>query len=111
MNAVFDARRGMLTFAALVPGVEATSTMVTKLDAIVRSHTARNQPAHKRLNSRQAQVSSAVQRGDWSLIVAIRGANHAYAVRRALNLINELFLSLHDAYPEYLIERFGLSAE
>ena len=101
----------MLTFAALVPGVEATSAMVTGLDAIVRSRTMRNQPAHKRLDGRRARVSCTVRRGDWSLIVAIRGANHAYAVRRALNLINELFLSLHDAYPEYLIERFGLSAE
>ncbi len=58
-----------------------------------------------------ASVSCAVRRGDWSLVVRIRGENHEYAVRKVLNLINELFISLHDEYPDYLIERFGLSTE
>ena len=45
------------------------------------------------------------------LVVTVRGRNHAYAVRHVLNLVNELFLYLHESYPEYLIERFGLSPE
>lgn len=85
--------------------------MVAVLDALVRSRTERGQPAHQRIDGRKARVSRTVRRGDWSLVVTIRGANHHYAVQRALNLINELFLALHETYPEYLIERFGLSAE
>jgi len=111
MRAVFDTRRSVLTFASLFPGVEARSPMVVGLDDLVRSRTGRHQPAHKRMDGRRARVSSMVRRGDWSLVVTMRGANHEYAVRRALNLINELFLSLHESWPEYLIERFGLSAE
>jgi hypothetical protein len=111
MHAVFDSKRGVLTFAALFPGVQASSDMVTGFRALVAARTARGQPAHKRLDARRARVSCAIRHGDWSLFVRIRGANHEYAVRKALNLINELFLSLHDAYPDYLIERFGLSTE
>lgn len=85
--------------------------MAAALDAVVRSRSARGQPPHKRLDGRRARASSAVRRGDWSLVVAIRGANHEYAVQGALNLINDLFLALHDGWPEYLIERFGLSTE
>ena len=111
MRAVFDDRAGTLTFPAIVPGVDRSSPIVAGLDALVAARTARALPVHKRLDARRARVSARVQRGDWFLVVAIRGANHAYAVQRALNLINELFLFLHESHPEYLIERFGLSAE
>lgn len=54
---------------------------------------------------------SRVRKGDLSLSVEIRGSNHAYAVKQALNLVNELFLALQERRPEYLIERFGFSTE
>lgn len=111
MHAVFDPRRHVLTFPALFPGVEAGSVLARGLDALVHSRTDPRQPAHKRIDGRKARVSRAIRRGDWSLVVAVRGANHAYAVQRALNLINELFLSLRETWPDYLIERFGLSGE
>jgi hypothetical protein len=41
----------------------------------------------------------------------VRGSNHAYAVKTALNLINEMFVTLQEHHPDYLIEHFGLSAE
>jgi hypothetical protein len=111
MHAVFDARRGALTFPALFPGVGASSAMAAGLTAVVASRSTRALPAHKRIDARRARVSCAVRNGAWSLAVQIRGANHQYAVRHALNLINELFLSLRQTYPDYLIERFGMSTE
>ena len=111
IHAIFDARRGRLTFTSLFPGVEAGSPMVSGLDALVRSRADRRLPAHKRIDGRKARVSRTIRHGEWSLVVTIRGVNHEYAVQGALNLINELFLSLHEAWPEYLIQRFGLSAE
>jgi hypothetical protein len=111
MRAVCDARSGVLTFPALLPGINRSSPIGAGLNAIVGSRTSRTLPAHKRLDGRRARVSSTMRRGDWSIVMTIRGANHEYAVRHALNLINELFLFLHESYPEYLIERFGLSPE
>lgn len=32
-------------------------------------------------------------------------------VSKALNVITEYFLALHEGYPEYLVERFGISTE
>jgi hypothetical protein len=32
-------------------------------------------------------------------------------VKTALNLINDMFVALHEYHPEYLIEQFGMSPE
>jgi hypothetical protein len=111
MRAVFDTRRGVLAFPALFPGAGGEPTMALELKALVAGRTRRDQPAHKRIDARRARLASAVRQGDWSLAVEIRGANHEYAVRHALNLVNELFLVLHASYPDYLVEHFGMSTE
>ena len=85
--------------------------MAVDLGALVAARVSRTLPAHKRLDARRARGSCAIRRGDWSLAVHIRGANHEYAVRKAVNLINELFVLLQETYPDYLVERFGLSTE
>ncbi len=43
--------------------------------------------------------------------VDIRGRNQEYAVRKALNLVNEMFVALHEGHPEYLVQHFGISQE
>ena len=65
----------------------------------------------KRLDARRAKAACLVRRGDFSLTMSIRGQYYEYAVQKALNLVNELFLLLHETYPDYMIEHFGLSAE
>lgn len=109
MTAVFDAPRRTLRFPALLPGIDKAAA--AELRSIVASRTARDQPAHKRLDSRRARITGTVRNGDFRLDVDIRGHNHDYAVTRALNLINELFVALHERHPEYLGERFGISTE
>ena len=109
VRAVFDARGRSLRFPALLPGVD--MAVAAQLRSMVASRTRREQPAHKRLDARRARITSTVRNGDFSLIVEIRGANHEYAVTKALNVINELFLALHEGHPEYLAERFGISTE
>jgi hypothetical protein len=111
MHAVFDTHRNVLVFPALFPAIDAASDMSSRLRAQVSSRTARNQPAHKRIDGRRARVTCDARRNNCSLTIHVRGTNHAYAVRHALNLINELFLLLQESYPEYLIERFGFSTE
>jgi hypothetical protein len=111
MHAVFDARRGAITFRALFPQVVPGSAMARELASIVATRSRRDQPAHKRLDARRVRLVTTIRKGDWSLALEVRGANHEYAVRHALNLINELFLALHASYPEYLVEHFGMSTE
>jgi hypothetical protein len=111
MLAVFHPSRSVVAFPALFPGVAADSALKSGLAALVSSRASRSQPAHKRVDARRARLSCSVRRGDWSLAVHIRGNNHEYAVRKAVNLINELCLLLRETYPDYLISRFDLSTE
>ena len=109
MSAVFNARTRTLTFPALCPAVDAG--IAADLKAAIAARGGRDQPAHKRIDARRARVAGALRRRDFELTVTIRGENHVYAVKHALNVINELFLALHEQRPEYLIEQFGISAE
>ena len=109
MRAMFEPRSGALRFPSLFPGIDRGSA--AELRSIVTSRANRDQPAHKRLDARRARITGTVRGGDLSLTVVIRGRNHAYAVSKALNLINECFLALHEGHPEYLVERFGISTE
>jgi hypothetical protein len=109
MAATFDSRRRVLTFPSLFPGVDTATA--AQLKAMVASRSDRDQPAHKRLDARRARLAGTVRKGDFSLAIEIRGRNHDYAVTKALNVINELFVALHEGHPEYLVERFGISAE
>ena len=109
MRAMFEARSGTLRFPSLFPGIDRAAA--AELRSIVTSRANRDQPAHKRLDSRRARITGTVRNGDFSLNVEIRGGNHAYAVTKVLNLINECFLALHEGHPEYLVEWFGISTE
>jgi hypothetical protein len=111
MRAVFDGRARVLSFPALFPGIGALSPLRAALDDVVQRRTARETPAHKRIDRRRMEVAATVRRGNWWLVVHVHGQDAQYAVQRTLNLINDLFLTLHEHYPDYLIERFGLSTE
>lgn len=109
MAATFDSRRRVLSFPSLFPGVDTATA--AQLKSMVASRSDRDQPDHKRLDARRARLIGTVRKGDFSLAIEIRGRNHAYAVAKALNVINELFVMLHERHPEYLVHAFGISAE
>ena len=107
-RAVAD-RRSILTFPALLPN--ATKDIVAEMKSMTSARSTRAVPDHKRIDARRAKVSASARKGDVSLIVEIRGANQRYAVSKVLNLINEMFVALHERHPDYLIEHFGISQE
>ena len=109
MTTVFDPRSRTLRFPSLLPAIDRQAA--AELKSIVMSRTDRRQPAHKRLDARRARISSSLQRGTFTLRMQIRGTNHDYGVRQALNLINELFVALHERHPEYLVAQFNISTE
>ena len=109
LEAVFDSRAKTLAFPALLPRLSKAGA--TDIAAVVRSITQRDAPAHKRIDGRRASISGAIRKGAFGVSVSIRGTNHDYAVKAALNLINEIFVTLQERHPEYLIEHFGMSPE
>jgi hypothetical protein len=111
VRAVFDPARQRLAFPALFPGVTAESALAAALDGVVGGRRSREQPAHKRIDQRRLRLSATRRGGNWSLAVDIRGANHVLGVRTALAVVNELYVTLLEYHPDYLIDRFGLSPE
>ena len=108
MQASFD-RRGVLTFPILLP--QAPAAIAADMRSLVAERSTRAVPDHKRIDARRARLACAVSKGDLSLSVEIRGRNQQYAVSKTLNLINEMFVALHEAHPDYLVEHFGISQE
>jgi hypothetical protein len=111
VRAVFDPLRGELAFPALFPDVAAGSALAAALDGVVAGRERRDQPAHKRVDRRRLRLRGTSRRGVWSLALEIRGANHGLGVRTALAVVNELYVTLLEFHPDYLIARFGLSPE
>jgi hypothetical protein len=109
VTAVFDARRRKLLFPILLPSIEGAAA--DDVETLIASRSSRQVPEHKRLDARRARVITITRKGDLTLALEIRGNNHEYAVKRALNLINDVFLVLHESHPEYLVTQFGISAE
>jgi hypothetical protein len=109
MTATFAAATKRLSFPSLLPQLDRIAT--AEMKAVIASRTARHQPGHKRVDARRARISGTVLKADFSLMVEIRGQNEEYAVSKALNAINEMFVTLHERHPEYLVERFGISTE
>lgn len=109
VRAEFHERTRTLRFPGLLPAI--SKEIAAQMTAIIAARGIRGVPAHKRLDARRARFSSASRKGAFSLRVEVRGRNHDYAVKTALNLINEMFVTLQERHPEYLIEHFGMSAE
>jgi hypothetical protein len=109
MAAVFDPAAKRLTFPSVLPQIDRQAA--ARVKAVVDQRSTKHQPEHKRVDARRGRISGAVRKGDFSISVEIRGSNHEYIVSRALNVINELFVTLHEHHPDYLVERFGISAE
>jgi hypothetical protein len=108
MRAVFD-RRGILAFPAVLP--HAPKAIVSEMKSLVAARSTRIVPEHKRIDARRAKLMAGARNGAFALSVEIRGKNQQYAVSKTLNLVNDMFVALHESYPDYLIAHFGISQE
>lgn len=119
----YDPARRLFAFNDLFPDVGPRSRIAVALRRLVAERSTRRVPAHKRLDTTRVQAACAVRRGRFALTMRVvsragkagraggPGRDEEYAVRHLLNLVNEMFLALHETYPDYLIAHFGLSAE
>jgi hypothetical protein len=107
----YDPARRVLAFPTLFPRVSARSPMAAALRAVVGARSTRRVAAHKRLDGRKVRTTCGVQRGSFALRMRVHDGEEAYAVSHLLNLVNELFLTLQERFPDYLVAEFGLSAE
>jgi hypothetical protein len=106
-----DRRAAALVFPELLPNVPAGSGLERELKAFLRSFRAPDRPSHRRIDPKRLSVRCANRRGSVSLAFTIRD-DHEYAVSKALQLVNEVFLGfLNLHHPDYMAENFRLPLE
>lgn len=108
----FDRKSATLEFRKLLPNVAAGSDLEVRLKAFVRGFHAPDRPAHRRLDPARLAVHYFNRRGTATLAFAVRDQDPGYAVQKALQVVNEIFLGfLNLHYPEYMAANFRLPQE
>jgi len=108
----FDSKPQTLTFKKLLPDVEPGSDLDAGLKAFLKDCSSAERPEHRRIDRERVSVRFSNRRGAVSLTFRVTGFDYEYAVNRAINLVNELFVGfLNLRYPEYMIKAFRLPDE
>lgn len=113
MDLTVDTRRARATLHPVLPPVAPRSRFDRSLRAWLRSRQAAALPAHRRLDPGELQVSLRNAGGDMRLSLVSRAGDSALAVRRLLQLVNELYLGFLAA-PEcydWIVEAFDLDPD
>jgi hypothetical protein len=108
----FDRKSAALIFPDLLPNVPARSDLELGLKKFVRAFSTADRPLHRRIDPAKLEVRCSNRRGAVTLRFMIAGGDSEYAVSKALQIVNEVFLgylSLH--HPEYMADSFELPLE
>lgn len=114
MVLVFSPTRRGLVFECLFPAADRVAGLTAAIRDAVRSSSSPARPRHRRIDARRAKMTCRFHDGDGSLRLSFagpEGGQAAAALRSALTFVNELFLILHECFPEYLIAQHGASPE
>ncbi len=105
----FDARRGLLSFKRLLPQVPAGSDIDTGLRAFLAGFQSPERSEHRRIDPARVAVQYSNRRGAVSLAFRVAGNHYEYGVRKAMQVVNEVFLGfLNFEHPQYLAEHFRI---
>ena len=108
----FDGRRKALSFKKLLPNIVPGSALDTDLKAFIKGRCSPDQPEHRRLDSKRVAARYSNRQGTVNLSFLVVGNDYEYGVRKALNMVNEIFIAfLNVYYPEYLVENFRIPEE
>ncbi|MEO8028486.1 MAG: hypothetical protein ABI823_18540, partial [Bryobacteraceae bacterium] len=108
----FDSKRGVLAFPKLLPKVPAASELNTALKEFVENCSAEDRPEHRRLDPLRLRTRCSNRAGSATLTIECLDGDFETAVKKAILLVNEVFLSfLNVRHPEYMIETFRLPDE
>ena len=107
-----DAKHRALQFKKLLPNVPAGSDLETEVKAFLQDCSSPDRPEHRRADPKRLAVRSANRHGSIHLTFVVPANDYAYAVKKAIHLVNELFVAfLSVRYPEYMAQNFHLSNE
>ncbi len=110
---IYTNRTRALSFKRLLRGMPAKSEMYSQLKAFIKERSSADLPEHRRINPERADVKCSNRKGSVSVTVVIKGHEYEYGVRKAVNLISDLFMDLlpESTYYEYMAEHFDMPDE
>ena len=87
--------------------------MYRELKAFVETRTSPARAEHRRIDPRKVRVAVTNHNGMVSLVVSLKDAHLEYGVRRAVNLIHEVFVEFlrNPLYFTYMVEHFQLDPD
>ncbi len=112
-HVAYSPSRLELLFSDVLPKIPSRSSMYRALRAFVEAHTSPTLPEHRRTDPRKVGVTVTNRHGMVSLVVALKDAHLEYGVRKAVNLIHELFVEFlrNPAYFDYMVEHFQVDPD
>jgi hypothetical protein len=103
----FDGKRKTLSFKNLLPGVAPRSELHARLKDFIHARYADYLPEHRRLDRKRVLVRCSNRQGRLSVTFLIVKQDYDYAVKKALNLVSEMFVGfLNVQFPEYMAQHF-----
>lgn len=109
----YDPARRELIFRDLLPDIPSRARMYRELRAFVDASASPTLPEHRRIDPRKTRVAVTSRNGMVSLVVSLKNSHLEYGVRRAVNLIHELFVVFlrNPLYFSYMVEHFQLDPD
>lgn len=113
LHVTYDPAHRELAFRDLLPAVGSRSVMSRELKEFVNARTARTLPEHRRIDPRKVTATLKHRAGAASLVVSLKDAHLEYGVRKAVNLVHEVFVHFlrHPMYFDYMVEHFDLNPD
>ena len=108
---VVDPEKGTLSFKNVLRNVPPRSDVYAAVKRYIQSRYDKSLPAHRAIDPGRAEVSTTYSKGNVSIVWKVSRNQYAYAVKRFLNLLNEIFVLLHTEFFEYMVENFDASQE
>lgn len=97
-NLIYDEKTGRLTMKDVLPNMPPKSYEYKQLKAFVEQRKDPKLPAHRRMDPGRAEVSPLNRKQTVSLVVDVKRNQYTYALKRLLNLVNELWNTLDQNY-------------
>ena len=110
---IYSNRTRALSFKRLLRGMPAKSEMYSELKRFIKQRSSADLPEHRRIDPERAELRCSNRLGSVSVTVVIKGNETEYGVRKAVNLVSDLFMDLlHEStYYEYMTENFDMPEE
>lgn len=107
----WNEKRNVIVFKDVLHDVPARSKLYRELRAYLKARSDPELPAHRRIDPEAFDLVCENRASKVSVGLRPKAANEEQGVRKLMSVVHEMFLYLHDRWPEYMYEAFGSPLE